>query len=250
MPRFERRGIEICRFLFCLFERWKLLLYLRQLHRGPFRDGNQICWNVERTLVSFTQSNFTQKQRDAVVHRSETFTQNAQQFRVGRRIVRMMQIKRMNQSAAKHVSPQSIRDVLIKCLVSSIRCEFRQFCSTTEFRYRLYTVRRCHLIFVSRQKEWFVNHCVVRHSRTSAVLRAFHKHGFKRQITASTFRLQRNLFVALFSHHSIARGNIRQKTVVVGLKIVCDNWMVMTLRALHVASEKDAADIMSQQIGL
>ena len=79
--------------------------------------------------------------------------------------------------------------------------------------------------------------------------RAFNEHGFECKITAGSFSVHRDGLIAFFTNHRVSWRHKGQQSLIVSLQIIRNDRMIMTLSTLHIATEEDAADIMSQQVG-
>ena len=79
-------------------------------------------------------------------------------------------------------------------------------------------------------------------------MRHFHKHRLKQQLATGLFPLKCSLLVALLADHCVTRRHEGQEAVVIGLQIIAHDRVIVALGTLHIAPEKDAANIARHDI--
>ena len=164
-------------------------------------------------------------------------------------IVRVLQIERMHQAAAKHERPQAIGDVSVERVVGAVGRQLRELLAITELGDRFHVVARRDLIFVARQIERLVDHHAIGHPR-SRPPRHVEKHRLKRDVAAGVLGLEYRLLVAFLARDRVRRLQEREQALVIGLQIVIHDRVIVALGALHVAAEKDAADVAGEHVGV
>ena len=155
----------------------------------------------------------------------------------------MTQIRRRHHSASQHVCPQPVRDVLVEHPVLAARRQFSELCPTAVFRSRRLGPGCKRVILVAWIDDGFGDLGFARQLRRHDVPHALDEHRFKRHIRMGlldVIRLQRR---PLHDLEVGARSEECQEAVIIGLPVIADQRMVVTLRALKVDAEEDPTDV-------
>ena len=217
---------------------------------GTGRPSDQVRRQARSAGKCPSQDQLADETADVVLGRDEAVGEQPQQLGVRGRVVAVVQVHRLNQTAAHHQRPETIRHVAGEIPVVAVADQLGQLLATTVGRDRpqvLLLLVRLDLVLLARRNRRLVQLTLAQQAR-SRNARVAGEHRLEGHSTTGPLgQYARLLLVGLEEIGAVQEG---VDAVVVLLQVIVDQRMVVALGTLQVDAEEHPADLAGHLVHL